>query len=240
LSLLRIQLMSTMALYLSLSDIGKTRKTKGWRTAMEQTGNMVIESPQESVVVQYRTNEPENPQASHSQIENAHEDERSQMRTAVHNLPEFDVQMARQHPLRILLAEDSLVNMKIVLWFLRKLGYHSDVVFNGIEAIDAMKRRSYDVILMDAEMPEMDGRQATMLIRKDFPSDQQPHIIAMTANAKPSDREELLSIGMDDYITKPLKMDDVIRVLLASKPTPELAEIEMTDFENAETIRKVA
>jgi CheY-like chemotaxis protein len=207
---------------------------------MEQTGNMVIESPQEMIVVQYQTTDLENSQSSEAQADVVHEDERSQMRTAVHNLPEFDVQMARQHPLRILLAEDSLVNMKIVLWFLRKLGYHSDVVFNGIEAIDAMKRRSYDVILMDAEMPEMDGRQATMLIRKDFPSNQQPHIIAMTANAKPGDREELLSIGMDDYITKPLKMEDVIRVLLASKSTPELIEIEMTDFENTQTIRKVA
>jgi CheY-like chemotaxis protein len=233
------QAISAMALYLSLRDIDMTRKTKGWRTAMEQTGNMVIESPQ-ARVDQYRTNELENSQADSLPAENLHENERSQMRTAVHNLPEFDVQMARQHPLRILLAEDSLVNMKIVLWFLRKLGYHSDVVFNGIEAIDAMKRRSYDVILMDAEMPEMDGRQATKLIRKDFPSNQQPHIIAMTANAKPSDREELLSLGMDDYITKPLKMEDMIRVLLASKPTPELVEIEMTDFENTETVRKVA
>jgi CheY-like chemotaxis protein len=215
------------------------RKTKGRRTAMEQTVNMVIDSSQ-STEVHYQAIEPENSHDDSLQAENLQENERSQMRTAVRNLPEFDVQMARQHPLRILLAEDSLVNMKIVLWFLRKLGYHSDVVFNGIEAIDAMKRRSYDVILMDAEMPEMDGRQATKLIRKDFPSNQQPLIIAMTANAKPGDREELLSLGMDDYITKPLKMEDIIRVLLASKPTPESVEIDMTDFENTETVRKVA
>lgn len=169
-----------------------------------------------------------------------YEEERAQMRLAVNNLPEFDVQMARQHPLRILLAEDSLVNMKIVLWFLRKLGYRSDVVFNGIEAIDAMKRRPYDVIIMDVEMPEMDGRQATMLIRKDFPSDQQPRIIAMTANTDEQDKEELLSVGMDDYITKPLKMNDVIRTLLACKPTPEIPEIEPIEIEVENEIRKVA
>jgi CheY-like chemotaxis protein len=143
--------------------------------------------------------------------------------------------MARLHPLRILLAEDSLVNIKIVLWFLRKLGYRADVAFNGIEVIDALKRRSYDVVLMDAEMPEMDGRQATMLIRKDFPSDQQPNIIAMTANAQHGDREEYLSLGMNDYIAKPIKMEDIIRALMASKPTPEIIENE-----NTQTIRKVA
>ncbi len=86
-------------------------------------------------------------------------------------------------------------------------------------------------------MPEMDGRQATMLIRKDFPSHQQPNIIAMTANAQPGDREEYLSIGMNDYITKPIKMEDMIRALLASKPTPEIIEIES---EQIQTIRMVA
>ncbi|MBN1398767.1 MAG: response regulator [Bacteroidetes bacterium] len=169
-----------------------------------------------------------------AQNDEAHQAERIQMRNAMHNLPDFDVQMARRHPLRILLAEDSLVNIKIALWFLRKLGYHADVAFNGIEVIDALKRRSYDAILMDAEMPEMDGRQATMLIRKEFAKDQQPTIIAMTANVQHGDREEYLSLGMNDYITKPLKMEDLIRALSASKPTP--ASI----MEEVQKIRKVA
>jgi CheY-like chemotaxis protein len=202
---------------------------------MEQTENMSTETLSIAAEVQCQVSEPEVSETKRTQAEDAYQAERAQMRTAMHNLPDFDVQMARQHPLRILLAEDSLVNIKIVLWFLRKLGYHADVAFNGIEVIDALKRRSYDVILMDAEMPEMDGRQATMLIRKDFPSDQQPNIIAMTANAQHGDREEYLFIGMNDYITKPLKMEDMIRVLLASKPTPEIIEVEST-----QTIRKVA
>ena len=199
---------------------------------MEQTDSMSTETLILSDEAQSLVSESE---AIQTQTENTYQVERVQMRTAMHNLPDFDVQMARRHPLRILLAEDSLVNIKIVLWFLRKLGYHADVAFNGIEVLDALKRRSYDVILMDAEMPEMDGRQATMLIRKDFPSDQQPNIVAMTANAQHGDREEFLSIGMNDYITKPIKMEDMIRALLASKPTPEIIEIEKT-----QTIRMVA
>jgi CheY-like chemotaxis protein len=172
--------------------------------------------------------------------ETVHEEERAQMLAAARNLPGFDVQMAQQHPLRILLAEDSLVNIKIVLWFLRKLGYRAHVAFNGIEAVDALRHRTYDVVLMDAEMPEMDGRQATMLIRKEIPENQQPQIIAMTANAKPGDREEYLSIGMNDYITKPIKMEDLIRALEASKQTPIMNEEEIMELVDAQSVRKVA
>jgi CheY-like chemotaxis protein len=202
---------------------------------MEQIENMGTLTLDDTAELQYQVSKPEASEIKRKQTEDVYQAERVQMRTAMRNLPDFDVQMARQHPLRILLAEDSLVNIKIALWFLRKLGYHADVAFNGIEVIDALKRRSYDVILMDAEMPEMDGRQATMLIRKDFPSDQQPNIIAMTANAKHGDREEYLSLGMNDYITKPIKMEDLIRSLMASKTTPEIIEIE-----NTQSIRKVA
>jgi CheY-like chemotaxis protein len=204
---------------------------------MEKIETISTETLSIAAEVQCQVSEPEASEIKRTQAEDAYQSERAQMLAAAHNLPHFDVQMARQHPLRILLAEDSLVNIKIVLWFLRKLGYHSDVAFNGIEAVDALKRRMYDAVLMDAEMPEMDGRQATMLIRRDFPSNQQPNIIAMTANAKPGDREECLSIGMNDYITKPIKMEDMIRVLLASKPTPETIEIET---EQTQSIRMVA
>jgi len=201
---------------------------------MEQIEDVSTETLSNAVEVQYQVEQPEASKTKQTQGEDVYQAERAQMRNAMHNLPDFDVQMARRHPLRVLLAEDSLVNIKIALWFLRKLGYHADVAFNGIEVIDALKRRAYDVILMDAEMPEMDGRQATMLIRKEFPSDQQPNIVAMTANAQHGDREEFLSLGMNDYITKPLKMEDMIRALSASRPTPAIIEPD------AEKIRKVA
>jgi CheY-like chemotaxis protein len=204
---------------------------------MAQTENISTVTLSNAAEMQYQVSQPQASVTDRIQSEDVYQAERTQMRAAMHNLPDFDVQMARQHPLRILLAEDSLVNIKIALWFLRKLGYHADVAFNGIEVIDALKRRSYDAILMDAEMPEMDGRQATMLIRRDFPSDEQPNIIAMTANAQPGDREEYLSLGMNDYITKPIKMEDMIRALMSSKPTPEIIEI---DSEHTQTIRKVA
>ena len=212
-------------------------KIRDWRLFMEQTETINTETLNIATEVQFRVTEPEAAETKRIRAEETYQIERVQMRSAMRNLPDFNVQMARQHPLRILLAEDSLVNIKIVLWFLRKLGYHADVAFNGIEVIDALKRRSYDVILMDAEMPEMDGRQATMLIRKDFPSDQQPHIVAMTANAQPGDREEYLSLGMNDYITKPIKMEDMILALLSSKPTPEIIDIES---EQTQTTRMVA
>jgi CheY-like chemotaxis protein len=184
---------------------------------MEHTEYTSIQTTSEATESQCRLNESEiERDRLANKIEKTLVDERNLMRTATKNLPEFDVQIAQQHPLRILLAEDSMVNMKIALWFLKKLGYHADVAFNGNEVIDALNRRDYDVILMDAEMPEMDGRQATIAIRKNFPSKQQPHIIAMTANSGPGDREEYIAIGMDDYITKPLRMEEMIRALLAS------------------------
>ena len=202
---------------------------------MEKIETISTETLSIAAEMQCQVSEPEAHEVKRTQAEDVYQAERTQMLEEAHNLPHFDVQMARLHPLRILLAEDSLVNIKIVLWFLRKLGYRADVAFNGIEVIDALKRRSYDVVLMDAEMPEMDGRQATMLIRKDFPSDQQPNFIAMTANEQHGDREEYLSLGMNDYIAKPIKMEDIIRALMASKPTPEIIENE-----NTQTIRKVA
>jgi CheY-like chemotaxis protein len=184
---------------------------------MENTEYISIQTTSESTESQNRLNESEiERNRPANKIENTLEVERNLMRTATKNLPEFDIQIARQHPLRILLAEDSIVNMKIALWFLKKLGYHADVAFNGNEVIDALYRRDYDVILMDAEMPEMDGRQATMAIRKNFSPKQQPHIIAMTANSGPGDREEYIALGMNDYITKPLRMEEMIRALLAS------------------------
>jgi len=136
----------------------------------------------------------------------------------------FDADIGQKHPLRILLAEDNIINQKVALRFLERIGYRADIAFNGLEVIDAMKRQKYDVILMDIQMPEMDGVQATIEIRKQFPQDQQPRIIAMTANAMKDDHAKYLSSGMEDYIVKPFKMEDLIQALLNSEPHSDSSE----------------
>ncbi len=126
----------------------------------------------------------------------------------------FDSNLGKQYPLKILLAEDNIVNQKVALRFLERLGYRADVVFNGLEVLDALRRQFYEVILMDIQMPEMDGETATKEIRKIFPPKQQPVIIAMTANAMRSDLDKYIESGMDDYIVKPFKVEELIRVLI--------------------------
>jgi PAS domain S-box-containing protein len=127
---------------------------------------------------------------------------------------QFGHEMARLHPLRILVAEDNAVNQKVALSLLGRIGYRADVVANGQEAIDALHRQPYDVVLMDGQMPEMDGMQATRLIRQQIPAGQQPHIIAMTASALQGDRARYLLAGMNDYISKPIRLEDLVRALM--------------------------
>jgi CheY-like chemotaxis protein len=203
---------------------------------MESTETSITETLCEAIEVQSPVCEAETQETEYNQVLDPKEADRQLLRTTIENLPKFDVQIGQQHPLRILLAEDSLVNLKITLWFLKKLGYRADVAFTGIEAIDALKRQYYDVILMDAEMPEMDGREATIVIRKDFPANKQPHIIAMTANASQGDRESLLSIGMNDYLTKPLKLEEMVRVLLACHQLSETFEEIPAESNNEQRI----
>jgi len=114
--------------------------------------------------------------------------------------------------LRILVAEDNQVNQKVAMFMLARLGYHADLAANGIEAVAAAQRAAYDVVLMDVQMPEMDGIEATQHIRTGVRP--VPRIIAMTANAMPSDREACLAAGMDDYLTKPVRID-ALRAALA-------------------------
>jgi CheY-like chemotaxis protein len=107
--------------------------------------------------------------------------------------------------IQILLAEDDAINRKVLLKMLKKMGYSADVAENGIEVLAALERQDYDLILMDIQMPEMDGITATVEIRKLRPLS--PKIIAVTARAIEGDRERCLEAGMDEYLTKPVNMD---------------------------------
>jgi len=129
-----------------------------------------------------------------------------------------DAGMAARHPLRILLAEDNAVNQKLALRLLSQMSYRTDVAGNGLEAIEAVERQPYDVVLMDVQMPELDGLEATKRIRALTLAAGQPHIVAMTANAMQGDRELCLQAGMDDYISKPIKVEELIGALERARP----------------------
>lgn len=116
--------------------------------------------------------------------------------------------------LDILLAEDHLVNQKIAQRIFEKLGYSVQIASNGREVIEALQRKKFSIIFMDIQMPEMDGLQATEWIRKELAKAEQPIIIAMTANAMEGDRERFLEAGMDEYISKPIRLDDIKQMLV--------------------------
>ncbi len=117
--------------------------------------------------------------------------------------------LAESYPLRLLLVEDNVVNQKVASHFLGQMGYRRDVAANGVEALLALEKQDYDVILMDIQMPEMDGYEATREIRRRFNGRRGPQIIALTAGAMEEDRQKCLACGMDDYLSKPLRIEDV-------------------------------
>jgi PAS domain S-box-containing protein len=123
-------------------------------------------------------------------------------------------------PLRVLLAEDNPINQKVALRLLERLGYRADAVGNGIEVVAALKNRHYDLVLMDLQMPEMDGFEASRRIRVNIPQAHQPKIIALTANAMQSDRQLCLNAGMDDYISKPVKLQEIADAIRRQFPQP--------------------
>ncbi|HLF26003.1 MAG TPA: response regulator [Anaerolineae bacterium] len=137
----------------------------------------------------------------------------------------IDSKLAERHPLRILVAEDNVVNQKVTLRMLERLGYRCDVVANGQEVLGALANRSYDMVLMDMQMPEMDGLQATHLIRQQWPQAQQPVIVAMTASVMQGDRERCLMAGMDGYLSKPVRVEELAQVLSQCHALPEPAAV---------------
>jgi GAF domain-containing protein/DNA-binding response OmpR family regulator len=129
--------------------------------------------------------------------------------------PKTDPEMARRHPLRILVAEDNLVNQKLALRLLQQMGYRADLASNGLEALESVARQTYDVVLMDVQMPEMDGLEAARRLNATHSRESRPRIVAMTANAVEGDREMCLEAGMDDYVAKPIRVDALTAALLA-------------------------
>jgi CheY-like chemotaxis protein/HPt (histidine-containing phosphotransfer) domain-containing protein len=124
-------------------------------------------------------------------------------------IPVLDPKLATRIPLRILLADDNPINQKVGLSVLHKLGYRADLANNGLEVLQALQQRVYDLLFLDVQMPEMDGLEAARQICQRWPADKRPTIIAMTGNALMGDREKCLAAGMDDYISKPVRVADL-------------------------------
>jgi CheY-like chemotaxis protein len=122
------------------------------------------------------------------------------------------------------LAEDHAVNQKVALRILERLGYRADVAANGLEVLAALERRPYDVVLMDVQMPEMDGLEASRRIRRSLPDAVRPHVIAMTANAMRGDRERCFDAGMEGYVPKPVSVDDLAEALWRCSPVLATSE----------------
>lgn len=128
----------------------------------------------------------------------------------------IDGKLATQMPLKMLLAEDNMVNQKVAILMLERMGYTIEIANNGLEVLNNLAEKYYDIIFMDVQMPEMDGIEATQAIRARWPRDQQPRIIAMTASVMKGDREKCLEAGMDDFISKPVQLEDLQLAIIRS------------------------
>jgi len=130
-----------------------------------------------------------------------------------YDLKQSDKELANKIPLNILIAEDNKINQKLAVNIIESLGYHPDTVENGLEVISNVKKKKYDMIFMDIQMPELDGYETTRHLHRTFDSSQRPVIIAMTAFAMEGDKEKCIAAGMDDYISKPIIIDEIINVI---------------------------
>jgi len=147
--------------------------------------------------------------------------------------------LAEQLPLRILVAEDNAVNQKVLMRLLDRLGYRADVAGDGTEVLDAIERQNYDVVLMDVQMPKMDGIEAARRIFRRYDRHEAPRLIAMTANAMPGDRELALSVGMEGYLTKPIDMMTLRQALLGlgiRQNSPEQSALRSLDLGRLEEL----
>jgi CheY-like chemotaxis protein len=133
--------------------------------------------------------------------------------------PRRDAVSEPDRPDPILLVEDNMLNEMVAVGMLRLLGRTADVALNGVEAIAALERRPYRIVLMDVAMPVMDGLEATRRIRSDLPAERQPYIIALTANAMAGDEQRCLDAGMDAYLAKPLSKNQLADALAAAERT---------------------
>jgi signal transduction histidine kinase/CheY-like chemotaxis protein/HPt (histidine-containing phosphotransfer) domain-containing protein len=131
---------------------------------------------------------------------------------------QVDRRMGANVPRRILLVEDNATNQKVALALLGRLGYEADVAGNGLEGLEALGRQDYDVVLMDIQMPELDGLAATQRLRAELPEARQPWVIAMTANAMEGEREVALAAGMNEVVTKPVRIERLAEALAVSRP----------------------
>ncbi len=147
----------------------------------------------------------------------------------------FDQQLGSRHPLRILLAEDTPTSQKLMQTVLQRLGYQPDLAENGLQVVARLRSHTYDLILMDIQMPEMDGLTATQLIRRRLPAEQQPQIIALTANVTAEEQAACLAAGMSGYLVKPLRLEALIDVLTACPPRLEPATAVSAPPDEAET-----
>jgi CheY-like chemotaxis protein len=141
--------------------------------------------------------------------------------------------------MRILLAEDNVVNQRLAQLMLERLAQSADIVSDGLEAVKAATQWPYDLILMDVLMPEMDGLTATKRIRESLPPERQPRIVAMTANALSGDRERCLEAGMDDYISKPIQLTELARVMERNQPGAPTKPPETSASETLDTVSPV-
>ena len=146
-------------------------------------------------------------------------------------------QAVAPHPLKILLAEDNVVNQKVAMHLLQRLGYRADLAGNGLEVLEALHRQPYDVVLMDVQMPEMDGLTATECICQEWQVGERPQVIAMTANAMEGDRQVCLDAGMSDYLSKPIRIEALMRALSKCQP---LSSREMVYLVSSKTAQIAA